>query len=158
MGWSYTSPDASEKDAVRFLIQDTNTNEQLVSDEEIQYVIDRWLKLQGTLEYCAAVVAEAIAARYAREASFSGDGTSINLGQVAQQFRDLAVSLRSQHHALLVGGSPDVGGVSPYEGLTPEVKNFAFGTGMHDDLDAGEQDFGSRDNLANPVEQTPYSW
>lgn len=152
MTWTYTSPDASDKDAVRFLIQDTRAEEQLVSDEEIQYVIDRWKKVQGSLEYCAAVVADTLAARYAREASYSADGVSINLAQVAQQFRDLAANLRSQHQNLLVGGSPDVGGISPYEGLVPGVKNFNFGTGMHDDLEAGQQDYGSREPLFLPEE------
>lgn len=40
MGWNYSgNPGASNKDAVRFLIQDTNTNRQLVQDEEIEWVI-----------------------------------------------------------------------------------------------------------------------
>lgn len=40
MGWSYSgNPGASNKDAVRFLIQDTNTSRQLVQDEEIEWMI-----------------------------------------------------------------------------------------------------------------------
>lgn len=40
MGWSYSgNPGASGKDAVRFLIQDTNTNKQLVQDEEIEWTL-----------------------------------------------------------------------------------------------------------------------
>lgn len=155
MTWEYDAPGASDKDTVRFLIQDVDQQEQLVQDEEIQYIIDNWLTVQGSLEYCAAVLADTIAGRYAREASYSADGVNVGLGSVAQQFRDLAVQLRAQHNNLLVGGSPDVGGVSPYEGQLPDTRNFAFGTGMHDDLDAGPQDYGSRDYVYFIQENSP---
>lgn len=155
MTWEYDVPGASDKDTVRFLIQDVDQTEQLVQDEEIQYIIDAWKDVHGTLEYCAAVLADTIAGRYAREASYAADGVNVGLGQVAQQFRDLAVQLRAQHNNLLVGGSPDVGGVSPYEGLLPDTKNFAFGTGMHDDLEAGPQDYGSRDYVYFIPENSP---
>ncbi len=153
--WTYDDSLVTPKDQVRFLLQDTDSNDKLATDEEIQFVIDRWLDVQGSVEYCAAIVAEAIAARYAREASYSADGTSVNLAQIAGQFRELAASLRAQHKNLLVGGSPDVGGISPYEGLYPGVKNFNFGTGVHDDLEAGPQDYGSRDAIELPIENYP---
>lgn len=155
MTWEYAAPGTSDKDTVRFLIQDTDQTDQIVQDEEIQYVIDTWKDVHGTLEYVAAVLADTIAARYAREASYSADGVSVSLGQVAQQYRELAIALRAQHNSLLVGGSPDVGGISPYEGLYPGIRNFAFGTGMHDDLEAGPQDYGSRDDVYFIQENSP---
>lgn len=43
MSWSYSGdPGASTLDLVRFLIQDTDTNDQLLSDEEILYLIGVW--------------------------------------------------------------------------------------------------------------------
>lgn len=40
MGWSYSGdPNGSSKDAVRFLLQDTNTNKQIVQDEEIEFAL-----------------------------------------------------------------------------------------------------------------------
>ena len=143
--YTYDAPGVSDKDTVRFLLQDTNDEEWLLSDEEIQYAVDRIKDLMGSLEYVAAVLADNLAARYARETTYSADGVSINMAQQAQQFRDLAADLREQHKSLLVGGFPDVGGVSPYEEPLPDVRPFSFGTGMHDDLAAGQQDFGSRD-------------
>lgn len=137
-------PATSEKDAVRFLLQDTDMGEPLVTDEEIAYAISRWFPIYGTLEYVASTVADVIASRYAREASYSADGVSISLGPVAQQYRDLAASLRQQHKNLFVGGLPDVGGISPDEQLTPGVANFSFGTQMHDYDEAGPQDFGAK--------------
>lgn len=144
MTFTYDAPGVSDKDTVRFLLQDTNSAEALLTDEEIAYFVDTYAE-DWSLSYVAAILADTIAARYAREASFSADGVSINLAQQAQQFRELAANLRSQHKNLLVGGIPDVGGVSPYEGLIPGTKNFSFGTGMHDDLAVGPQDYGSRD-------------
>jgi hypothetical protein len=138
----------TDKDVIRFLLQDTNADGEgdwFVQDEEIAYIISQWKPRYGTLEMVAAVMADVIAARYAREVSYSADGVSINLGAVGQQFRELAASLREQHRSALVGGFPDVGGVSPYEGPLPDVRPFIFGTGMHDDLSAGRQDYGSRD-------------
>lgn len=155
MTYSYSSPDASEKDAVRFLLQDTNSSEWLLSDEEIQYALTKWYDVYGTVEYVAAVLADNLSARYAREASYSADGVSINLAQSAQQFRDLATMLREQHRDSLVGGFPDVGGISPYEGSLPDVKPFSFGTGMHDDKSAGRQDYGSNDYPDYYPEETP---
>lgn len=151
---TYIGPGVSDKDTVRFLLQDTDLTDALFTDEEIQYTVDGW-KDEYSLQYCAAILADRAAAKYAREASYSADGVSINLAQVAQQYRDLAINLRQEHDRLLVGGSPDVGGISPYEGLLPGTKNFAFGTGMHDDLEAGPQDYGSRDQIYYVAENEP---
>jgi hypothetical protein len=153
---SYDPSLATDKDVVRFLIQDTGADsEWFAQDEEINYMISKWKPLYGTLEFVAAAIADSLAARYAREVSYSADGVSINLGAVAQQFRELAASLREQHKSSLVGGFPDVGGVSPYEGTHPEIKPFAFGTGMHDDKSAGRQDYGSQDFPEYYPEENP---
>ena len=143
--YTYTDPGASKKDEVRFLLQDTRENEWLLSDEEISYAITKLTPTWNSPEGVASVLADTIAARYAREATISADGVNISLAGVAQQFRDLAVSLRSQHKSLLVGGAPDAGGVSPYEERDYFIRNFSFGTGMHDDYEAGPQDYGNRD-------------
>lgn len=155
MTFSYDAPGVSDKDTVRFLLQDTNSAEAMLSDEEIQYAIAKWMPLWGSLEFVASSLASTIASRYAREASYSADGVSISLGPVGDQYRQLAADLRAQHKSLLVGGSPDVGGISPYEQRPHDVKNFAFGTGMHDDLAAGQQDYGDRGAPFYPAEEYP---
>jgi hypothetical protein len=142
---TYVSPEQNNKDAIRFLLGDTDINNALLQDEEINWLITRWLDTQGSLEYVAAVAAETIGARFAREANYSADGVSISLANLGQQFRDLAASLRSQHKSLLVGGQVDVGGITPGEELQPDTKNFDFGTGIHDNHEAGRQNYGSRD-------------
>lgn len=141
---TYTSPDNNNKDAVRFLIGDTIIAKALLQDEEIQFLLDRWYDEYGTVEYVAAVAAETVGARFAREAQISADGVSVSLANLGNQFRELAVQLRQQHQNLLVGGEPDVGGVSPYEELDPDIRPMNFGKGMQDNPEAGRQDYGSQ--------------
>ena len=43
MTWTYSGdPGSSELDEVRFLIQDTDTDDQLLSDEELTYLLDSY--------------------------------------------------------------------------------------------------------------------
>lgn len=145
MAYTYTDPSASDKDAIRYLIQDTDpygAQEWLVTDEEIMWSYDTWYPIYNSLPYVAAMVADTIAARYAREASYNADGVSVSLGPVGDQYRALAASLREQHKSLLVGGFPDVGGLAPDEQLEPGVKPFSFGKGLHDHIEAGPQEYG----------------
>jgi hypothetical protein len=145
MAYTYDAPGVTDKDTIRFLIQDTDPHdagEWLITDEEIQYAYETWFPLYNSHEYVAAVLADTIAARYAREASYSADGVSVSLGPVGDQYRMLAASLREQHKSTLVGGMPDVGGIAPNEGLLPDTKPFSFGKGMHDNLEAGAQEWG----------------
>lgn len=143
--YTYDGPGTTEKDTIRFLIQDTDphaANEWQVTDEEIQWAYDKWYPLYHSEEYVAAQVCETIAARYAREASYSADGVSVSLGPVGDQYRALAASLRLQYQQSLVGTTVDAGGIEPNEELLPGTKPFSFGKGMHDNLEAGAQDFG----------------
>lgn len=142
MTFSYTDPTDSDKDAVRFLLGDTTSATAYLQDEEIEFLLAKWMPLYDSVEYAAAVAASTIAARFAAEANYSADGVSISLGNLAQQFRDLAASLREQHKGLLIGGKPDVGGIAPDEERDPTVKDTDFGTGMHDNPEVGRQNYG----------------
>lgn len=67
MTWSYADP-SNAKDEVRWLVGDTDTNDQQISDEEIAYVLTVHVKVTGVVNYiAAAVVADAIASKYARK-------------------------------------------------------------------------------------------
>ena len=145
MTFEYTDPSTSEKDEIRFLLGDTDASEALLQDEEITYLWNKWSQTYDSAEYVASIAAETIAAKYAREAQFAADGVSMYLANVAQQFRDLAVNLRERYESSLVGGQPDVGGISPYEGPDPDILDKNFGTGMHDNPEVGRQNYGSRD-------------
>ena len=145
MTYSYVAPGITDKDTIRFLLQDTdphNAGEWQVTDEEIGWAITTWMPLYNSPVYVAATLADTIAARYAREASYSADGVSVSLGPVGDQYRALAVSLRDTYSAQLVGGEPDVGGMTQNEQLIDDTKPFAFGKGIHDYVAAGPQEYG----------------
>jgi len=76
MTWTYSGdPGASTLDEVRFLIQDTDTDDQLLQDEELNYLIDSY----GD-PYSAAVAAVvsliAAAARSEEESKRVGESQS----------------------------------------------------------------------------------
>lgn len=93
MTWTYSgNPADSDRDKVRFLVFDTDTNEQLLSDEEIA-----WLLTEQTNIYLAAAnAAEAIAAKFAKDITRSAVGLSANVGNRAQFYLELANKLRDQ--------------------------------------------------------------
>lgn len=66
MSWTYSGdPKSSKKDEVRFLIGDTDSSEQLATDEEIQYTLDT----NGNDMWVAgSYIADAIAFRFSRMA------------------------------------------------------------------------------------------
>jgi hypothetical protein len=142
---SYDAPGVTDVDTVRFLLGDTDPNdagEWKVSNEEIQWAYDTWFPLYHTFQWVAATIADTIAARYAGEASYSADGVSVSLGPVGDQYRALAITLREQHKAMLVGGQPDAGGMTAFEPMDYTTKPFSFGKGFQDDREAGAQEYG----------------
>lgn len=156
MTWTYTGdPGASTGDEIRFLIGDTDESDPLLSDQEIEYLYNKWFQTYGTVFYVASIACETIAASYAREASHSADGVSVQLGEIQAKFTKQAETLREQHASLLIGGIPDVGGVTAGEQPDTQIAPLIFGTGMSDNISAGRQDYGSRDIPQYWPEQYP---
>lgn len=104
MTWSYGGdPGASTLDLVRFLIQDTDTNDQLLSNEEITYLV-------GAYEdpYSAAIAAVgsliAKASRAESESKSVGDlSLSVQGGARLQQWEALAKHLKAERFRLNPG-------------------------------------------------------
>lgn len=97
MTWSYTGdPGSSAKDAIRFLVGDTDTTDQLLSDEEIA-----WINYEQTgsstslddLYYSAHYACHAIAAKLARLADKSIGDLSVSLSQKANAYLTQAQEL-----------------------------------------------------------------
>lgn len=96
MTWSYSGdPSTSTRNYVRFLISDTDTNDQLFSDEELNYVISEW---DNNAYSAARECAEILIARYSREA----DSSSKSVGDISvsesysskiQHYKELANSI-----------------------------------------------------------------
>jgi hypothetical protein len=93
-----------------------------------------------------------LAGRFASEVSTSADGTSIQLEQLQEKYKTLAVDLRAQYERDGgVGVEPYVGGVSRFEMPDFDIKEPSFGIGMDDNLRAGRQNYGRRGEI-------PDSW
>lgn len=81
MAWTYTnSPATSQRDEVRFLVGDTVSTEQLVSDEEIAYAIVQ----NSNIKEAASIIAEAIAMKFATMK------TSVKIGPIAEEYGNRA--------------------------------------------------------------------
>lgn len=110
MTWTYDPTDISTDLAkVRLLIGDTDTNNQLVTDEEINAAIS----LTSNVYEAAAWMCRAIVGKYARDIDTSVESVSRKASQRRDSYIKLAQQLESQSVNLGGGlGVPYVGGVS----------------------------------------------
>jgi hypothetical protein len=110
--WTYSgNPSSTTRDEVRFLTGDTDTNDQLVTDEEIAYAVAK----APEPALAAARVCDAIAAKFARQADASAGDVSESASQKAAAYRTLATELRTQAGALAL---PVFGGITQAEKQT----------------------------------------
>ena len=85
--------ESSEIDLVRLKIGDTDTEDALLVDEEIEVFIEAW---PGNIELAAADAADAIAAKFSRGFNFATDGQAFNRRERVEHYADLAKRLRSR--------------------------------------------------------------
>lgn len=141
--WSYSGdPSASDLDQVRFYVQDVDPARQLLSNEEIEFLLAQWIDAVASPLYVAAVAAEVIAAKFVPEVNVSGDGISVDQGSLQQRYNDLAASLREQYKALYQYEPVDLSSVMA-QMRDATIVPLSFGVGMHDNRWAGLQDYGS---------------
>lgn len=106
MAWTYTNnPSGVQRDEVRFLLGDTDVTDQLVTDEEIAYLIS----VRGSSLGAAIGACEALEARYAREADQRVGFLSLSASQKAAGFRALALTLRRRQTVTAI---PYAGGIT----------------------------------------------
>ena len=114
MSWTYSGdPSSDDRDAVRFLIQDTDTNRQLATNEEID-----WLLTQEVNVYTAAAAAlQSVVNRQAGIGSKKVGDLSITFDFAAAEKRisDLRLRGRSSYEI------PSAGGISVAEKDTNEA-------------------------------------
>lgn len=99
--------------AVRFIIQDTVDGVFELLDEEITALYDTSAALYGTTQdariqrvyYTALECAKALHHRYARQATFSSAGTSVQLGERAKYWSTVVDELGIKLISLNNGGS-----------------------------------------------------
>lgn len=152
MTWTYSGdPGDSAKDEVRFYVQDTDEEFQLISDEEIEYLLDRWTSIYGSVIYTASVAAEMIAAKFTGETSISADGVSVDITRLSERYQQLAGRLRTLYQEHGIGGQIDVSNLLWGFEPDPTIKALMFGIGLHDNLEAGQQEFGGINRFAGPA-------
>jgi len=154
MTWTYSSdPATSDLDAVRFLLQDVEEQEAFLTNEEIQYLLDTYLDRWNSTTAVAAMAAEVLSNRFAREISVSGDGVSIDTAALQQRFADVASSLRELYKA--EGATEtfleDFSGVLAH-GFDDSLAPLNFGLGMHDNIEVGDQADGRPQRYQSPLE------
>lgn len=111
MTWTYNPADLSSSLAkVRLMIGDTNTNDQLLQDEEINY----FLTVNSSPMSAAVMAARAIASKFARLADTDIETASVKYSQKAKGYADLADTLEKQSNSALSGGlaGPSATGIS----------------------------------------------
>jgi hypothetical protein len=118
MTWTYNVVDLATTPLyqIRLMIGDTDTTDQLLQDEEINWI----LVVQPVMTYAAADCADIIAASFARQVTTTNGALRVTASLRQQQYADLAKRLRANGAGLTPGGTsggaiaatPFVGGVS----------------------------------------------
>ena len=109
MTWTYGPTFSLARDRIRLLIGDTDSSDQLVSDEEIAVYVTGGQLAQSSDYLSAAMVCDAIAAKMSRRADMSAGGSSVSLSQQATAYQTKARHLRRQ---AALSTSPFIGGQS----------------------------------------------
>lgn len=141
MTWSYSGdPSDSDLDKVRFLLQDVEASEPFLENEEIQYLLDTYLDRWNSVTPVAALAAEVLSNRFAREMAVSGDGVSIGTDTLMERFNQVATNLRELYKS--EGATEtfldDFSGVLAH-GFDDSLAPLNFGLGMHDNIEVGDQ-------------------
>lgn len=131
MTWTYGGdPSANDRDEVRFLVGDTDTTDQLVTDEEIAYSVSD----EATNYNAAAKIARAIAAKFSRKVDKSVGDLKQAYSQRVKQYLELAERLEGE--AVGRTAKAYAGGISKSDKETVEEDSDrvepAFEIGMHD--------------------------
>jgi hypothetical protein len=92
MSWSYSDALTTDRDKLRFRIGDVDTNDQLLSDE----LLDALLDARASPILAAIDAVEGILAKFAREIDRSALGLGGPRSQKTQFYRDLLKELRAQ--------------------------------------------------------------
>lgn len=109
MSWHYNGdPSENTTAEVRFLIGDTDESDQLLQDEEIEYVVSIHPDPGASVSNyaAAAACAEAIAASFAKKMDKSVGGASLSYSQRHQHYMELAARLRQLAMYGITGKSP----------------------------------------------------
>ncbi len=92
MAWTYDPALPTDKDKVRFHIGDTDETDQLLQNEEIEYLLNETTNVL----LAASRAAKAIAAKFARQADKAVGDLRVSLSQKSQAYFTLAADLEKR--------------------------------------------------------------
>lgn len=98
------APSPGTNDEVYFLVGDTDTTNQFLTDAEVAYLISTY----GPGLLAASYAARTLSAKFASRASVSVGDVSEQAGDLSKHFADLAAMLEAK---IAAGASPTFGGV-----------------------------------------------
>lgn len=138
MSWSYSGdPSSSDLDLVRFLIGDTDTNDQQVTDEEINYM----LGIYGSPYAAAYNLCVNLMAKYARQVDYTIGPESVKASQRYKNYQSLAQALKDQ--SMSANAAPSFDDPTQRDGNKYPI----FDVGMHDNGDQSPDNVPSEDDL-----------
>ena len=143
--WTYQTPGtvgSGDIDTVRYYLQDTDPSLRLLSDLELQWLIDVWRPKYDSLVYVAAVAAENVATKFAGVVSVSADGVSVNVADLSDRYAQAAARLRQLHKDHQVGAEIDIANLLWGSSIDYGIAPLNFGMGLHDNREAGRQEYG----------------
>jgi len=129
MTWTFSDSLSTDRDKVRLKIGDTDTQDQLLSDE----TIDALLAVRDDVVLCSIDACRAILAKLAREIDRSAAGMSGSRSQKTNHYKDILANLTKES-----GGETrvKVGGISKGDNDTirddSDFEPLAFSIGMND--------------------------
>jgi len=94
MTWTYScDPSSSEKDAVRWKVGDTDSDDPIVQDEEIEYELTQFATDPRQIIKASINVAKGIAAKFASESTYRIGQVSETLSRKAEAYERLVSEL-----------------------------------------------------------------
>lgn len=143
--WTYSGdPSTSQQDELRFLYQDTDPELKLLNDAELRYLLNKWLPIYGSIIYVASIAADVVSAQFAGMTTIEADGVSVDVSKVSDTYAALAGRLRKQFRESTEAGdlSDDLAELMSGTTLDPGIAPLKFAMDLHDNLYAGQQDYG----------------
>jgi hypothetical protein len=150
--FSYSGdPATSARDEVRFLTQDTDETCPLLSDNDLEYLLGKWLPLYNSVIYVASIAAATIARKWAKVVNVSDSGTSAATGDLQARYTLMAQQLMDEYQA-----EGDVGGLVNLENILSgtswdySIEPLEFAIALGDNPRAGDQSWGGVMPQADP--------
>lgn len=126
MSWEYNLANlaTSEKDQVRYYIGDTESDFQLLQDEEIEFELSRHDSVLETAVACC----DKLVAKLSKQVDNRLGPSSISASDLAEQFRKLSDTLKAQAQGL----NPPIAPSVPDDVEITEGRDAIFTVGMTD--------------------------